>query len=169
MLVRKVVLQIRRRHARGQRSSSRIQRAVRFLPAGAPVTIDPDGRRSCRTRFLFRFPNVRWFVCVLGVAWARRASTGRGDESGIVRRPRRGLYSPSLDISRETTPSSARQTIRLLVASIPPGPFVLLVPRETSGHFHLSASRTCHKNDRLATPGPASCAKGFSLEARKDN
>lgn len=35
------------------------------------------------------------------------SATERSDESGIVRRPRRGLYSPSLDISRETTPSSA--------------------------------------------------------------
>lgn len=35
------------------------------------------------------------------------SATERGDESGVVRRPRRGLYSPSLDISRETTPSSA--------------------------------------------------------------
>jgi len=77
--VRNVVLQICRRRARGQRSSSRGYSGQsdsfpreRQLQSILTAVL---GRVLPRARFLFRFPNVRWFVCVLGVA--HRASTGR--------------------------------------------------------------------------------------------
>jgi len=80
---------------------------------------------------------------------------GRGDESGIVRRPRRGLYSPSLDISRETTPSSAPDDT--VGDSIPPGSFVLLVPREDQWSFPpICVPDLPQKWPSLATSGPAS-------------
>lgn len=128
--------------------SSRIQRTARFLPAGAPVTIDPDGRRVLR--FLFPISECTLICLRLGSSARERAHrlpAGRGDESGIVRRPRRGLYSPSLDISRETTPSSAPDD-----TTVRPR-WKLPVPREAGGHSHLFASRTRpDKNVRLCLP-----------------
>ena len=118
--------------------------------------------RVLPSRLLFRFPNVRWFVCVLGVTWAHWASTGRGDESGIVRRPRRGLYSPSLDISRETTPSSAPDDTTV-GGSISPG--LLRPPNPTGDQWSfppICVPDLPQKWPSLATPSPTSCAKGFS-------
>jgi hypothetical protein len=118
-LMNHIKLRICTRHAEVSDPYQEYPRPVRLPPAGAPELQSiltgagkgRDGERGVHAGS-WRAPPLPIFDCTLiclrlGSTVVSAASTERGDESGIVRRPRRGLYSPSLDISRETTPSSA--------------------------------------------------------------
>lgn len=86
-------------------------------------------------RLLFRFSNVRWFVCVLGVAWALPSEV-MNQASFVVHvvactHPRSTLAARLLH--------QARQTIRLCtrwkLTPLPPRP---RPHGNANGHFHLS-------------------------------